>query len=418
MNFHVNEQHQALPCRARDHCPFEHFETLEEARNHAESELERTTSTPRLQKSSKNFVENISERVSLLGTDPSSDELVSIGADVDNEIKRRLSFDTDSVDQEQLTAKHLDEIETVNKKVMSELATCTESTNRNPTGPRAVDVDKTVTTLPDGAKNYVSTDPLRAETARGKVIGGQHKHGYLPVKVKFVDEPNMIEQKLSGAPDGEFYSTGGFDEEELQNPRTSFRIEKRDDSAEKVQQYWVGDKPRGKSKMLRKVGDTSELYVNGKKMVVDKPVYEVHVEDHELQTHLSVPNAKTDEGQSVIIHEYGHAIQHGYHVRMAAKHDESEGADHEAADEAMWHELKEQKTFSHDYKMVTHKGFPEDYMGTGSKEFFPKATEGFWKPRSPGNSFLYGRDRHPNADRVRQWTSAFWLHLDQSGKRL
>lgn len=411
--FHVNEENKPLPCRAQEGaCPFQHFENLQEAQDHVEAKFEESTADPVLRKGAKGFAKDLQQRIDSLGDDPSTEDLIAVGSAIDAEVRRHLSFDPNDVLQDDLSQKQLDEIQTVNRRVMSELAVCSRGTDREITGPRAKDVESVVTVLPDGAKKLVSNDKIVTETIRKKSVGGQHSNGKLPVKVEFNERKNSFYEKSSGAPVGAFYENSGALPSDLEHPLSGSRVALRGES-DVAEQYWMGKKPEGASRNLRKVSDKTELYVNGRKHVFEKPLYRFYTFENQQQTRLSVPAAKTEEGRAIITHEYAHAVQLGYHRRMAPCHDKSGGKTHEAADERMWGELRGNRKFSDDYRMMTYDGFPDDYMGSDKKEFFPKATEGVLHPASPSNKFLYGSDRHSNSDRVRQWTMAFWVHLDR-----
>ena len=73
------------------------------------------------------------------------------------------------------------------------------------------------------------------------------------------------------------------------------------------------------------------------------------------------------------------------------------------------------KTYpSKEYDMDVHTGFTNDYMASEPVELLPVATESLFKPGAVKG--FYGKDRHANADKLRNWTAGMWLHFDALGK--
>lgn len=129
-----------------------------------------------------------------------------------------------------------------------------------------------------------------------------------------------------------------------------------------------------------------------------------------MRTELTMPKADTESAKSTIIHEYSHAVQNGYYQRM-------NDTGKEPLDIEMYNKLKGESFYSNDYNLETHKGFPDDYMGSSERELFPMATEGVFNPAATQRGYFYGKDKHENADKIKNWTTGFWLHLDREGKK-
>lgn len=400
-------------CKFGDNIP--HFDNKQEAREYVQNKLAQTSSILTSSKklppknelpNSKNLrVENLKNHIQELLNENTVtlNSLDKIGTLVDNEIMTRLSFDPNEIMQKDISQEQYDEIENVNRQVVAELVSCSQGSNRVVHGARAKDLEKTITILPDGAKRLVSDDPIEAKTiSRGSILGGSYQSSVVNAVIPLVEEVSPYHDPGDSIEEGQFFNNSDVLPIDIQeNNVQSFRIMKKGSN----NQYLCGKKPsKGK-----KVEDSIEVYINGEKMVINKPVYQMFTQEQERRSILTIPKADSPITKSTIIHEYSHAIQHGYY-----KH--TDNNETSALDSEMYESLKGESFYSESYSIESYKGFPDDYMGSSYRELFPMSTEGLFNPSSDHRGYFYGKDKHKNSDKIKNWTIGFWLHLDNIGK--
>lgn len=409
--FHVNPAtNRPNICRAgKKPCPFQHFDSKEQAKAYIEENLGAQSNI--LTSSSSSKVDNATKLQSTIkeilqeNKNPTLETLSTIGNLVNNEIMSKLSFNPHEIEKENLSTEQLKEIEHVHNEVMGSLVSCSQDTGVQTMGARSKDLNDVIKVLPDGAKKFAQESPIEAKTINAKSsLGGSYKNVNVATVKTLEEEPNVFSQEsFDNAQDGEFFeNTGGYALDIQHGDTQSFRIMKKGDN----KQYYCGKKPKG-SQGWKKVADKVDVVVGDKKMEFSQPVYLMTtIGDKERRQVIEIPPAKDDNSTSTILHEYSHAIQHG-HYRENMKSGEQD------LDSEMYHKLQGERFFSEKYNMESFRGFPDEYMGTGYREFFPVATEGFFKPTA--KNLFYGKNRHDRSDDIKKWTIGFWLHLNNKG---
>lgn len=333
------------------------------------------------------------------------EKLDKVGVLVNEEIVRGLSFNPNDVAIEDFTSEQLQEIEDSTNKVFAQLTDVGGKLEREMSGTRAKEVEKVISVLPTAAKNFVPKEDFATKTTnKNSALAGSYTRAY-------VEEVSPLEDVVSpfsissyeNAKTGEFFENSGVIPIEVKSGEVqSFRVMKKGENT----QYYVGKKPAG-SKGWKKVASSVEVSIGAEKVTVEKPVYQMTEKTEKIKQVLSVHEVKDRRSESLALHEYTHAVQNNYYsqTNRAGVH---------SVDDKMFDSLAGKTYPSKEYDMDVHTGFTNDYMASEPVELLPVATESLFKPGSVKG--FYGKDRHANADKLRNWTAGMWLHFDALGK--
>lgn len=333
------------------------------------------------------------------------EKLDEVGVLVNKEITRGLSFNPDDIAIEDFTDTQLQELEDSTSKVFAQLTDVGGKLEREMSGTRAKEVEKVISILPTAAKNFVPEEDFVTKTTnKNSALAGSYSKAYVDEISPLKDEPSPFAvDSYNNAQPGEFFENYGAFPGEIESGEVQgFRVMKKGEDT----QYFVGKKPAG-SKGWKKVASSVEVVVGNEKIVVEKPVYQMTEKTQKLKQVLSVHEVKDKRSESLALHEYTHAVQRHYYSQTTR-------ADVYSVDDKMFNSVAGKTYPSKEYDMDVHTGFTNDYMASQPVELLPVATESLFKPGAVKG--FYGKDRHPNADKLKNWTAGMWLHLDALGK--
>ena len=436
--YHVNPKtNRPNICRAdKKGCPLlkegaKHFDNKDDARDYAEKSLGEKSnfmhsSSKKTPVNSASGVNNVSnedtQRIAALkdeinntlGVNKDSAEqlrtvdlekLDKVGVLVNEEIVRGLSFNPNDIAIEDFSSAQLQEIEDSTNKVFAQLTDVGGKLEREISGTRAKEVEKVISVLPTAAKNFVPKEDFATKTTnKNSHLAGSYTRAYVEEVSPLEDvvSPFSISSYENAAP-GEFFENSGVIPVEVKSGEVQgFRVMKKGENT----QYYVGKKPAG-SKGWKKVASSVEVSIGEEKVTVEKPVYQMTEKTQKIKQVLSVHEVKDKRSESLALHEYTHAVQsHYYH--------QTTRADVHSADDKMFDSLAGKTYRSEIYDMDVRTGFTNDYMASDPVELLPVATESLFKPGAVKG--FYGKDRHANADKLRNWTAGMWLHFDALGR--
>lgn len=393
--FHVTLNNEVRPCNAEQRkCRYgenKHFLTKNDAysfidENQAENVPQLTKSS--LPKKIRNELKNFDESVS---------SFVNIGKIVEQEIERKLGFNPN--EKEELSEKELKEISQLTRNAFNNFKSLnTQDNNLNIIGPLTAKLKDSIGFLPPEihhkVNHIISTKTVSSKTRK---FDGKFEMGY------FEQSRERIEKIYSGyipdVPDGTLFTDDLVNEEELSNKSNGqiFYVKKGQET--ELQTRWVGKLPKGM--IAKKISSQSTVYSNGESITVDQPLYSLKEKYNTYGINITAVGSLPEEKlKSVLLHEYSHALQHV---------DE----DIQRFETDMFHSTRGPQIESENYdNQVCYSGFPDEYMGSVSgQELFPKATETVFYPHVNEHKSFYGKDRHVNADTVRQWTLGVWAYL-------
>lgn len=414
--FHINSQGVAKPCSANVRaCRFggdsTHFDTIEEAQKVAEKQLnEEFSHTPqsltKKNKDNDNKYNAISNSIKKAITDTpnfSPESLMNVGKIFDNELANRIPFD---INNKNLTYDDYEVIEKETHKLVREVMEVDEDLSTEVYGSLAKDLNKATKILPNSIKNGFNLKdiPILAKSNRidNNSFSGQHQ-GNVSFKVNAVSQGVEVseyeQEKYKDLPDQSMYVDGFSLASDFEGNNWGKRVKVKSTGSYFYKEKWIGKKS---SQCGKKISDTAELYVNGRLMKLDQPVYEI--KDTQFLTGSVIQAQKTDGkngDESVLLHEYTHMVQM---------------TDSTKAEEKMFEKLAYDQHYDKNLDESVFKGFPDEYMGlSNSREVLTRATEGFYKPTN--NGYLYGENKGENADEVRQWVIGYWLSKDVSSQK-
>lgn len=332
-------------------------------------------------------------------------KLDEVGSLVNKEITRGLSFNPDDIAIEDFSDAQLQEIEDSTNKVFAQLTDVGGKLEREMSGTRAKEVEKVISILPTAAKNFVPEEDFVTKTTnKNSALAGSYSKAYVEEVSPLEDvvSPFSISSYENAAP-GEFFENSGVIPVEVKSGEVqSFRVMKKGENT----QYYVGKKPAG-SKGWKKVASSVEVSIGEEKVTVEKPVYQMTEKTEKIKQVLSVHEVKDKRSESLALHEYTHAVQRHYYSQTTR-------ADVYSVDDKMFDSIAGKTYPSKEYDMDVHTGFTNDYMASDPVELLPVATESLFKPGAVKG--FYGKDRHANADKLRNWTAGMWLHFDALGR--
>lgn len=414
--FHINSAGDVRVCNATTRpcrfSPSDHFTDRVAARQAVEERLseEMPTTTSLSKKKTRSVKSDESEqqddsqfksRIAKLTQNkkPSNADLQAIGAVIDDELRSRLDFDP--FDHE-LSDEEIAAVQNANREIFSSLVKNGGDIPTVVNGPFAKKLHDAVRILPDNVKADIGRNPIFTKTVnKNNRIDGQHRFGQIPQIVKSRTQvyPGMIPEE---APEGALVPFERHHTFRTISEYTGIRVLAKNSNSGFAEDHWIGEKP--KNTKARKIADQAEIYIDGNLVTLNKPVYELYTEEKTMASQITSKKAEdTNEGASVLLHEFCHAVQR----RTVGKNilDEAEGT--------MYDELTYgEKTYDFDYGIIKRKGFPNGYMAhENGEELLPVATEAFFHPSTVNKGFLYGSDRGENADKVRQWVSGLWVSL-------
>lgn len=329
---------------------------------------------------------------------PSKDDLILIGEKFDGELQSRLSF---NIDSKNLTNEEFAEIQKVNREIFSSLVRNGDPA-KHVEGRFKKQLNEAVAILPNNVKASLDDAPILTKTVskNNKSRDGYHAIKNLEFRKSATSEINSFNFQ-DDAPDGSLMPIESMFASELNSSGTSFSAVIKDgDNRTNLKRVWVGQPLQKKG--FKKISETSEVYLNGVKHVLDKPMYSTtdsyFIRGSEIGSKIYHDE---EEQKSVLLHEYCHAVQQRSNI---VKNEESE----------MFNSIAGDKTFDWETHEIVHKGFPNGYMGLrGGQELLPVATEGLFYPGRGDRRFFYGDEQGENAKSVRNWVAGFWLSLSQ-----
>lgn len=332
---------------------------------------------------------------------PTPEDLQKIGQAFEKELVSRLDFN--AFDHE-LSNEEILKVQNFNRAIFSSIVTNGGDIPTHTYGPLASQLNDAVKILPDNVKASIGQLPIFTKTIpKGtRSRDGYHKGGNIEMSAIATEtiRPDQIPDK---APDGALIPSEKYKSlREIAHPGSGTRVFIKKGNSTVVECQWIGVKPQ--SKGARKIADSAEVFVQGELVTIPRPVYALKDTQYMPGSEIGAKKAADpNEMNSVMLHEYCHAIQ----TRSRILKDE---------EETMFYKLAGVKTYSHDYGEVIHKGFPNEYMAhSNGRELFTVASEGFFHPSTVDKGFLYGSNRGENADQVRQWITGLWISLNARG---
>lgn len=420
--YHINSAGDVRPCNARKKtCRFgstDHFQDRDEGLREVERRLAEESESNVLKgvrKKSKavsvaknnETKSDTSERFAKVRREildmaskvrPSKDDLIRIGEKFDSEVKSRLSF---NIDSDELSNQNFAEIQKVNREVFSSLVKNGDPA-KNVEGRFKKQLNEAVAILPNNVKESLDDAPILTKTVNKT---NKSRDGYHVVKNLEFSKPALTSINSfyfqESIPASGVMPLDGITPSEINNPGTSFSAAIKDgEKLEGLKRVWIG-KPLQK-KGFKKISDTSEVYLNGVKHTLDKPMYSTtdsyFITGSEIGSKIY---SDEEEQKSVLLHEYCHAVQYRSKVNGFEEKE-------------MFDSIAGEKTFDWETHEIVHKGFPNGYMGLrGGKELLPVATEGVFYPGTGDRRFFYGSDKGENAQKVRNWVTGYWLSMSQ-----
>ena len=215
-----------------------------------------------------------------------------------------------------------------------------------------------------------------------------------------VDIPVSSKNKI----DSEYFSDrykvgesdlGSMNIDEVLNGSSSGIITTRISEDEK-QEFWLGNKPRGIHRKLRKISDSADIVMaGGKKVHVNQPLYETFDTKNIYAHQICAWGVKGDFSRdSVLSHEFAHHVMFMKgNIARSSFQMYKECQDHSNIIES---------DIDHSWK----DNFPSDYMSTNSDEFFAEATSQLFYPTTTSRT-IYD-DNRKNAKKIRQWVIGIW----------
>lgn len=408
--FHINSAGDVRVCNATlKPCRFgesDHFTDRTEARAEVEKRLsEDLGSTPSVsrKKSIGSNSERFANKIRQLATKdiPTPEDLQEIGKAFEKEWLSRLDFNP--FDHE-LSKEEIQSVQTANRSIFSSIVENDGDVPTHTYGPLASQLNEAVKILPDNVKASIGDLPIFTKTISKATRSrdGYHKMGNVELSVNAY-ETVQSDRIPENAPDGTLIPSEKYKSlREVSHPRSGTRVFVKKGNSTTVESQWIGVKPQ--SKGARKIADSAQVYIQGEIVTIPSPVYALKDTQYMAGSEIGAKKATDpNEMSSVMLHEYCHAVQ----LRSKVLKDE---------EETMFYKLAGDKTFSHDYGEVIHKGFPNEYMAHSSgRELFTVASEGFFHPSTVDKGFFYGSNRGENADQVRQWITGLWLSMSTRG---
>lgn len=408
--FHINSAGDVRVCNATlKPCRFgesDHFTDRTEARSEVERRLsEDLGSTPVLtkKKSSNSSSDRFADKLRQLAAKeaPTPEELQEIGQAFEKELHSRLDFNP--FDHE-LSKEEIQNVQNANRSLFSSIVENGGDLPTHTYGPLSSHLNEAVKILPDNVKASIGDLPIFTKTISKATRSrdGYHKMGNVELSVN-AHETIQADRIPENAPDGTLIPSEKYKTlREVSHPRSGTRVFVKKGNSTVVESQWIGVKPQ--SKGARKIADSAQVYVQGEIVTIPSPVYALKDTQYMAGSEIGAKKAADpNEMSSVMLHEYCHAVQ----LRSKVLKDE---------EETMFYKLAGDKTFSHDYGEVIHKGFPNEYMAhSNGRELFTVASEGFFHPSTVDKGFFYGSNRGENADQVRQWITGLWISLSARG---
>lgn len=343
-----------------------------------------------------------SDKDSMLIYDKLSEAQVEIGKQIDEELKSRLDFDPFT---EELNTAQWMQIGRANQAILKELDNnrihAIEKIDIRGIGQRAKNLKEVISLLPSQTTEEMAGKFVAISGGADARTPGTHAYGWVPVYGELTEKMNNQPDNL---PNGSLILKNFYLPDEVSAPGAGVRVYMKDSESEKQKQFWIGAKPSSSSDFkLKKISDTADVYVNGQLLKLDKPTYEIQSKSSELGSQIKTFGASsTDGAKSVILHEYCHALQ----ARNIGQVNVSE--------ESMFNKLSEGKKdfYSIEFGGKVVEGFPDNYMGLANgRELLTVSTEAIMYPHLYDRQLLYGKDRGPMADKVRQWATGLWAQI-------
>lgn len=407
--FHINGSGDVKPCNASVRtCRFsdaEHFENKQEAAVYAErmlSEAYSEQSSTSLKKNSafKKSIDEVLEQNKSI----SPESLMRIGQVFDNELQKRLDFDIYG----DLSNDDLLNIEKETHKMMSEIMDIGAPLKNDLYGTMSDKLNKAVSVLPNSVKDSLKNTDILAKAIRKDAMDrdGQHMGN---ARFKIVEKSSgkkaseYVLNKVKDLDDGTFYIDDMVWSGDLESDYWGSKAYVKRDGTDVHDEIWIGRPIKGSKNVGKKISDKSMVFVNGKMMEIDKPIYEYRYEVTRTGSVISAKKTDFESDQnSVLLHEYVHLVQQ---------------YDYTPSEPEMFNKLRESDSPSYRSGLgeACYDGFPDEYMGLhNSRELLTRATEGLYYPSAHSSQFLYGKNRGKNADKVRQWVAGYWLNRDRT----
>lgn len=278
--FHINGNGDVKPCNASVRaCRFsdaEHFDNRQEALISAEKRLSEQysqVSSTTLKKNS-DFKKRIDE-VLEQNKSVSPESLIRIGEIFDNELQNRLEFDIYG----DLSNDDLQKIEKETHKLMSEIMDIGAPLKNDVYGSMSNKLNEAVSVLPNSVKDSLKNTKILAKSIRKDAMDrdGQHMGNArfrVDMKSKGRKVSEFEKEDTRNLPDGAVYIKGCVLNSEITDPSSETRAMVKREGSDIYDEVWIGGK--GKEKHIgKKLSNTTEIYVNGRLMNLDKPMYEV-----------------------------------------------------------------------------------------------------------------------------------------------
>lgn len=263
------------------------------------------------------------------------------------------------------------------------------------TGPLSEQLNEAVSILPDKVKSLTETVNLDTKYLHGatRVRLGQYQP-YGETKSAITDYADLGEEFSEVSPEGTLVPNYGFKESDLGERFYGASMILNEGGGPKYKKVWLGRKPEKNG--YKKIADSADIFVNGKVITVDQPLYEIQMKRVTTTPQILMSQKVAGEAaKSTLLHEYCHAVQSKVRPRFA------EGE--------MFRKTAVEQIVGTSYGVPVYSGFPNEYMGADTRlELLPVATEGLFHPTA-GNGFFYGSDHGTNAHEVRRWVTGFWL---------
>lgn len=409
--FHINANGDVKPCNASVRaCRFsdaEHFESRSEAALYAEKRLSEQYS----QQSSISFKKNSAFKKKIdealeQNKNVSSESLINIGKVFDNELQNRLDFDIYG----ELSNEDFRTIENETHKLMGEIMDIGGSLKNDLYGTMSDKLNKAVSVLPNSVKDSLKNTKILAKSIR-KDAGdrdGQHAGNARFSAVEKSEGKKVSEYVLNmtkDLPDGTLYMDDVVWIRDLEDNYWGSKAFIKREGTDIHDEIWIGKPIKGSKNVGKKISGKAKVFINGKMMEIDQPVYEYQYETAYRGSVISAKKSSFESDQnSVLLHEYVHLVQMN---------------DYTSSEPEMFNKLRETDAPKYNSSLgdACYDGFPDEYMGLyNGRELLTRASEGLYYPSAHSSQFLYGKNRGKNADQVRQWIAGYWLNKDRSSK--
>lgn len=409
--FHINANGDVKPCNASVRaCRFsdaEHFENRSEAALYAEKRLSEQYSQQSSISLKKNsaFKKKIDEALEQ-NKNVSSESLINIGKVFDDELQNRLDFDIYG----ELSNEDFRTIENETHKLMGEIMDIGGSLKNDLYGIMSDKLNKAVSVLPNSVKDSLKNTKILAKSIR-KDAGdrdGQHAGNARFSAVEKSEGKKVSEYVLNmtkDLPDGTLYMDDVVWIRDLEDNYWGSKAFIKREGTDIHDEIWIGKPIKGSKNVGKKISSKAEVFINGKMMEIDQPVYEYQYETAYRGSVISAKKSSFESDQnSVLLHEYVHLVQMN---------------DYTSSEPEMFNKLRETDAPKYNSSLgdACYDGFPDEYMGLyNGRELLTRASEGLYYPSAHSSQFLYGKNRGKNADTVRQWIAGYWLNRDRASK--